>query len=463
MNNMPEPQNGPFHVNRRDFVKNSSFAAAMLAMGGVPLFAQDQKEGQPPALDANAVASPIKVGVIGIGEHGRALLTRLSTEKRADVIAVCDDYGVSLNRGKKAAPKSEGYTDYKKLLENKDLQAVIVATPSHKHKNIVLDAFAAGKHVYCEAPMATTIDDARAIASAAKDNPKLNFQVGQMYRCSKHHQFVLSFIRSGATGNIAVARAQWHKKQTWRRNAPNAEREKELNWRLNKEVSLGLVGEVGVQQIDSVNWILGKRPVAVTGIGRVALHNDGRDVDDTVQAVYEYADGTFFTFEATLANSFDSDYEMVYGSDAAVMMRGSRAWLFKETDSPLLGWEVYARKEAILNETGIVLMADASKSTPQNEGGAPPPPPDPLQYTLETFLKNTELVSNAVEDYSASFDVNDKKALAEYLGTVRVPSAGYLPAAGYLEGYQAAVSVIKGAEAVAGRQRVKIEKDLFQI
>ena len=68
-------------------------------------------------------------------------------------------------------------------------------------------------------------------------------------------------------------------------------------------------------------------------------------------------------------------------------------------------------------------------------------------------------MKNAVEDYAASFDVNDTKALADYLSKVQ----GRLAAAGYLEGYQAAVSVIKGAEAVAGRQRVKIEKDLFQI
>jgi len=459
MNNMPVPPNGPFDVNRRDFMRNTSFAAAMLAMGGVPLFAEDKKDPAAPQFDAKAPQSRIKVGLIGYGPQGKDILARLTTLAHAEVTAVCDHYPSLLKRAKDAAPKAEGYADYKKLLENKDVQAVVVATPSHQHKDIVLQAIAAGKHVYCEAPMATTIDDARAIAKAAQDNPRLNFQVSQTYRSSKHHQFVLSFIRSGAVGSVAMARAQWHKKNSWRRSAPNAEREQELNWRLNKEVSLGLVGEVGVQQIDSINWLLGKRPVAVTGLGRIALHDDGRTVDDTAQVTYEYADGTFFTFDATLASSFDADYEMVYGTDATVMMRGSRAWLFKEIDSPLLGWEVYARKESILNETGIVLMADASKSTAAADGSAPPPPPDPLRTSLDTFLDNTELIGNAVDDYAASFDVKDTKALADYLSKVQ----GRRPAAGYLDGYTAAVAVIKGAEAVASRQRVKIEKSLYQI
>lgn len=461
MNNMPESQNGSFQVTRRDFVRNSSFAAAMLAMGGVPLFAADEKPAAGTQVDSSAVLSKVRVGVVGCGLWGRKILDTLATlpRQQADVIGVCEHYEPFLKRAKDAAPKAQGYTDYKKLIENPDVQAIIVATPSHQHKDIVLAALAANKHVYCEAPMATTVDDARSIAKAAHENPRCYFQAGLMYRADKHHKFVLDFCRSGATGSIAMARAQWHRKQTWRRSSPNAQREQELNWRLDPKVSLGLVGEVGVQQIDTINWFLAKKPIAVSGLGRIALHNDGREVDDTVQVVYEYADGTFFTYDATLANSFDADYEMLYGTDAAVMMRQNRAWMFKETDSPLLGWEVYARKESILNETGIVLMAGASKSTSDTDPNNPPKVPEPIQYTLETFLTNADLVGNAIEDYAASYDVKDTKAVRDYIDKVQ----GKLPAAGYTEGYESAVSVIKGAEAVTKRGRVTIEKDLYKI
>jgi predicted dehydrogenase len=462
MNNLPVTQDGSMDLSRRDFVKHSSFAAAMATMGGVPLFAQEKPAAT--QVSADAVLNKQKVAVIGCGEWGRFILGRLAVmqPQRAEVVAVCDKYPVSLRRAKEAAPKAEGVADYKKVLENKDVQAVIVATPTHQHKDIVIDALAAGKHVYCESPMAHTIDDARAIVKATHDNPRSYFQSGQLTRSHKHHAFLMGFVRAGAAGTPVKARAQWHKKQTWRRPAPNEEREKQLNWRLDKDVSLGLVGEVGIQQIDTVNWLWNKRPVAVTGFGTVAVHQDGRTVDDTVMAVFEYADGVTFTFEASLGTSFENEYEILYGADSTILNRGNRAWMFKETDAPLLGWEVYARKEVFGDDTGIALVANASKSTPAEKGGtlAVPFSDPPVHYAIENFLKNCEFYGTSVQDFNDTFpDAKDPKQLREYLAALK----GREPAATAQDGYEAVVLAIKGAEAVAKRQRVKIEKSLFEI
>jgi predicted dehydrogenase len=459
MNDLPVSQDGPNDLSRRDFVKNSSFAAAMLAMGGVPLVAQEKKPeaGQ---FDANAITSKQKVGVIGCGAWGRDIVGVLSRLPRAEIVALCDTYEPLANRAKQNAPKAEVVADYKKLLENKDLQSIVIATPTHQHKQIVLDALAAGKNVYCESPLAHTIEDARAIAKAAIDNPRSYFQAGQLLRSHPHHAFVMGFVRSGAAGTPVKARAQWHKKTSWRRSGSDADREKALNWRLDKEISLGLIGEIGIQQIDMMAWMLNKRPVAVTGFGSTVLWQDGRTTDDTAQVIYEFADGSTLNFEATLANSFDSDYEIFYGSDSAVLMRGNRAWMFKETDAPLLGWEVYARKEVFGNETGIALIANASKSTANDKGGLSVPHSEPpVYYAMEAFLENCELIGNSVKDFADSFDVNDKKALRESLAGV----LGRKPAASAQDGFTATVVAIKGAEAVAKRERVKIEKSLFEI
>src|SRR5262249_25843182 len=142
-----------------------------------------------------------------------------------------------------------------------------------------------------------------------------------------------------------MARAQWHKKQSWRATSPNPEREKALNWRIDKATSLGLAGELGCPQLDQAAWVFHARPISITGFSNIAFWKDGRDVPDTVQAMVEFPGGVYLSYDATLANSFDSDYEMFYGSDAAIMLRGSKAWMFKEVDSPLLGWEVYAKKD----------------------------------------------------------------------------------------------------------------------
>jgi predicted dehydrogenase len=463
MNNLPSSsldQPSATDVSRRDFVKTSSFATAMAMLGGVPLFAQDNKAAAPAAA---YTGTTVKIAVIGCGIWGRDVLNMLARFPKAEVIAVCDKYEPFLRRAKEAAPKAEGFTDYKKVLANKDVQAVLVTTPTHQHKEIVIESLKAGKHVYCEAPLAGSIEDAREIARAARDAAKSYFQAGLLLRSDPQRKFLMPFVRIGATGQNVKTRAQWHKKTSWRRASPNPERERELNWRLNKETSTGLIGEIGIQQIDSMQLFLRKRPVSVTGFGGILFWQDGRDVDDTVQAVFQYEDGTSFNYEASLATSFDSEYEILYGSDAAIMMRGNKAWLFKEADSPLLGWEVYARKEQFFNETGIALVANATKSTKtdqskgQNEDAYSDPP---LYYAMDSFLANTELIANAVEDFVSTFNPNDTKALKEYLAGIQ---KNKLPAATYVDGFEATVLSIKANEAVTKKGVVKFEKEWFEI
>jgi predicted dehydrogenase len=319
----------------------------------------------------------------------------------------------------------------------------------------------AGKHVYCEAPLASTIDDARSIAAAAKGAKQVVFQSGLQLRADPQRYFLVPFIRSGAIGTSLSARAQFHKKQSWRATSPKPEREKELNWRLSKETSAGLVGELGSHAIDQAAWFLNAQPVAVTGFGTIALWKDGRDVPDTVQAVLEYPGGITLTYDATLANSFDGDYAMFYGTDAAVMLRENKAWLFKEVDSPLLGWEVYASKETFYKETGIVLKANASKSVPANAAAQAQESPfsnTPLFYALQIFLKNGIDMSAAVEDAIASFGPDDADGIA-----AQAAKAPHRPAAGYLEGFQTAVTTIKANEAILGAQRIVLKPEWYEL
>jgi predicted dehydrogenase len=271
---------------------------------------------------------------------------------------------------------------------------------------------------------------------------------------------MLPFIRSGALGKFAMARAQHHKKQSWRATSPNPEREKVINWRLSKELSLGLAGELGSHSIDQAAWYMNALPKAVTGFGSLILWQDGREVPDTVQAVLEFPSGANMIYHATLANSFDAEYEMIYGSDAAVMMRESKAWMFKEVDSPLLGWEVYAAKENFYKETGIVLKAGGSKSVSQVEQQQAEQPytNTPLSYALGNFLRNCNDISGAAEDFIQSFGADDLDALREHLAKVHRQ-----PASGYLDGYQATVIAIKTNEAITTAKRVEIKPEWYEL
>ena len=479
---MSEPQNEGPDFNRRDFLKGSSYATLMTMLGGVQLFAQATPE-QKDETKSERPKAKVKVGVIGLGPWGRDILDQLPRLEHveAEIVAICDNYPAMMRRGASKAPTAAQVTDYKAILDNKDIQAVIVATPSHQHKDIAISALAAGKHVYCEAPLANTVEDAKAIALAAKDAVGKIFQPGLQMRCDPQRHFILPFIRSGALGKSIMARSQWHKKQSWRADSPSEERKKVINWRLDKATSIGLVGELGIHQLDQAGWILNATPVSVTGFGSLIFWNDGRDVPDTLQLIVEYPAGVRLIYDATLANSFDGEYEIYYGSDAAVMMRDNKverpegyeyfhqAWMFKEVDSPLLGWEIYARKEAFYKETGIALVAGGSKQTNLGDSGAAksPYPLPTLNYALGAFLDNCSDMDKAVQDFKELFSNGTKAQLEQQLAETKLtltklhPEAAYIPT--YKEGYAATVLAIKANEAITKGARIELKKEWFEL
>src|SRR2546426_3012423 len=234
-------------LNRREFLKGSSFATLMTMLGGVELITPTRTR----ALDLETrVPFQVKCAVIGLGAWGREILATLSRIKTAQLVTVCDTYPVMLKRAAGSAPNAQGVEDYRKILDDKEVRAVIIGTPTHKHREIVIAALQAGKHVYCEAPLAHTIEDARAIALAAKAARKQVFQAGLQTRSSAQRRFLLDFIRTGAAGKTVKAHAQWHKKQSWRATSANADREKDLNWRVEPGATVGPGRGIGNYPID---------------------------------------------------------------------------------------------------------------------------------------------------------------------------------------------------------------------
>jgi predicted dehydrogenase len=456
MDNQP----GQTDFKRRDFLKRGSAAALLTMMGGVKLVAQDTSS------EKKKYNGPkLKVGVIGLGTWGREIVNTLARNEYAEVAALCDHYALMVRRCANSAPAAAQFDNYQALLAKPEIPAVAVATPTHQHKEIVLAALKAGKHVYCEAPIAHTIEDAREIALAAKTARQQIFHAGLQLRSDPQRRELIKTFRTGALGDPVMARTQWHKKNIWRASAQKAEREKELNWRLDKTVSLGLAGEILGHHLDQAAWFLAKRPVAVSGLATTAFWKDGRDVPDTVRLVLEFPDEFSVISDATLANSFDGEYEVYYGSDSAVLLRQSDVWLFKEVDAKLLGWEVYFPKQQFYQETGIVLKVGASKSvsTDDSQGKSgqpkePEPPETPLSSALKIFVRNAGDLVLAREQFISELG-DDPVALADHLAT-KVPRRA---APGPLEGFQAAVTAIKANEAIVSRQRIVLKPEWFQL
>ena len=171
---------------------------------------------------------------------------------------------------------------------------------------------------------------------------------------------------------------------------------------MRKASSAGLIGEIGIHNIDAAGWFLNRRPTAVTGFGSTILWNDGREVPGYHSDGMEYPRGARMLYDATLANSFDSEYDMYYGTDATVMLRDRRGWMFKEVDSALLGWAVYARKETFFKEVGIVLAANATKLAAQGDNpviDTQVATQGSLFYALQSFIRNADLIKTGVEGF----------------------------------------------------------------
>jgi predicted dehydrogenase len=430
-------------ITRRDLLGRGALALGLLMGSANNLRAEELVPEPQAAPQGGQAVEPVTLAVIGLGDQGRALLTSLSYVPGATVAYVCDNYPAAHKRALEAAPKAAAVADYKQVLADPKVQGVFVATPTHLHKQIVLDALAAGKHVYCEAPIAHTVEDAKAIAGAAKAAPKSVFQSGLQYRTNPQHHHVLKFIRTGALNKVAQVKACWHKKTSWRRVAPTDERQDALNWRLDKALSPGLIGEVGIHQVDVATWFLNAMPLSVVGFGGNVAWNDGRQVPDTVQAIIEFPDDVHLAYDATLGNSYDGIYELFQGTDAAVLMRDVRAWMFKEPDATALGWEVYAYKEKIGDDTGIALVADATKLLA--EGREPgknrdtDPRKTPLYFACEAFTKDIRSAGKPKTEEEKPWS------------------------SGFAEGYIATVIALKANEAINTGQRITFSKEMFEI
>lgn len=384
------------------------------------------------ATPAPRLAQPLRVGVVGVGRHGRALLDDLQKLDAFTVAAVADNDSARLSAAQRRLGETPTYGTHAELLDKtKDLQAVIIATPTHLHKQIALDCLGAGKHVFCEAPLAHTPEDCREIAQAARRASTV-FQAGLYARSNPVYKLARTFFLSDSVRDLVAMRAQDYRKNSWRVPSRDASRDREVNWRLDSDVSLGLAGEQGTHQFDVFHFYTGRYPSSVWGTGSIRVHDDGRTLADTINCNLRFADGAMLQYAASLGNSYEGRFEVFHGSNAAIKLAWSHGWMFKEADAPTQGWEVYANRQQFHNDEGITLIADATKLASQGklkEGVGLPY--SPQYYALTDFADS---IAN-----------------------------GKPPACSAEEAARATIVGIIAARAVAGNTQVEISEDALRI
>lgn len=364
-------------IDRREFLVQSAGALTAMALMPTTLPAAAKVRG-----------AELPVGIVGLGRQSRAIITELAKIEGVKIVGVCDNDPARLDQGAKRAPGAAAFASHKELLERSGAKAVIIATPTHLHWEIAVDAVSAGAHVYCESPMAHTLADARAIAGAVRA-AKTVFQVGLEGRTNPVYKLARSFFRSDSVREVVSMRGQARQKTSWRVPASDPARDKMLNWRLDESVSLGLAGEWAAQQLDVFCWYRDMYPVSIRGWGDVVVHKDGRKVADTIGLEAIYPDGRRLAYDATLGGSYEGKYELLCGVNASIKLAWTHGWMFKEADAPTQGWEVYANRQRFHDDEGITLIADATKLASQGKlkDGVGLPNPA-LYYALNEFVRS---------------------------------------------------------------------------
>ena len=290
---------------RRQFIGKSS---ATIAGVGLGLSLSPRSFAR-----AKGANEKIVLGLIGCGGMGRENMRQLMTRPGVEIAAICDVDETHLDKAsgdvtKVNRPAPKRFRDFRQLLDQKDIDAVIIGTPDHWHAIPFIAACEAGKDIYCEKPISHDFIEAKAMLSAAR-HFKPVVQIGTWQRSMNHFQEAINFVRSGKMGKIAVCRA-WNFNQNksmghpkpepapatldydfWLGPAPKTPYQSNrchYSWRNFYEFGGGLMTDWGVHMIDIVLLAMQADPIHVASSGGNFSIDDDRSAPDTMQAIYQF-------------------------------------------------------------------------------------------------------------------------------------------------------------------------------
>ncbi|HEX4613722.1 MAG TPA: Gfo/Idh/MocA family oxidoreductase [Urbifossiella sp.] len=272
----------------------------------------------------------VRTAFIGVGNRGDQLLDAFLTHRDQTVVALCDAYAPYLPAAAAKVAKANGSNpdtvkEYRRVLDRRDVDAVVIATPDHWHALQFVDACHAGKHVYCEKPLSLTISEGRRMADVARQTRRVT-QVGLHRRTSPLVTEAVKMIRDGAIGKVTVAKCYHHRNETpmgignppdgdppagldydlWLGPAPRAAFNKNhvlYKFRWFWDYSGGQLTNFGTHYLDVIQWALNQdAPKSVACLGGRFGTADNRQIPDTLEAVWEY-DGCLVTFSQFNCNA----------------------------------------------------------------------------------------------------------------------------------------------------------------
>jgi predicted dehydrogenase len=384
---------------RRQFIATGLTALAALPVISQPVFANKHK-----------TAAKIRVGMIGTGSRGTGLASILKEIDGLSLVACCDIIPENLQKGMAWADRgAKAYTDYRKLLEDKSIEAVIIATPLYLHHPMTIAALEAGKHIYLEKSMTYDIPQALDLVGRVK-KAGLVFQIGYQYRYYGLYHRVKEIVSQNWLGKITHFECQYNRNSNWRMPVSDPKLERAINWRMYREYCGGPLSELCAHEIDIVNYITDSHPLKVVGLGGINYWKDGRDTYDNIRAVYEYPNGVKASATSVLSNAYNGYSIRILGDKATVEILREKAFIYPENTNNAKG--------TVDGVTGATLALTTQGQGVELAYGKPgQPEPEPTVSALKDFLTciqtNKKPVSNVETGRDGSIAIHLGNAAAD--------------------------------------------------
>jgi predicted dehydrogenase len=466
-----ENEKGKGKIGRRDLLMGLSTVPALGLFGYAWREQQQYRRGREEAAATTPAADPglqeINVALLGAGAQGQVLMEAMLRIPGVRFRAVCDiwtEYNQRrvVNTLKRFKQEPNGYEDYREMLDKeKELDAVVVATPDFWHAQHTIDALKAGKHVYCEKEMSNTLEGARSMVRAQRETGKL-LQIGHQRRSNPRyiHCYQKLLGEAKLLGRIVTVNGQWNRAVTPDLGAPDryaipADKLKQYgfkdmhqfrNWRWYKGLGGGPIVDLGSHQIDIYNWFLGAPPSGVMASGGL-LYYDPKTHEwyDTVMVIYDYdtpLGPAKAYYQTQTTNGSQGYYETFMGDQGTLLISESElnyaGQLYRDPNAP--AWDEWIQKGYVSapKEQEVKAQAGSGAIADVRESVAPD------QHTVPVSLR----------------DPYHQPHLQNFFDAIRGKAALNCPAE---IGYESAVSVLKVNEAIVAKSRLSFKPEDFKI
>ncbi len=462
---------GPRKLDRRDVLKGLSTVPALGLFGYAWSKQHQYEQAKQEDAAAKPVAAgslqPINVALLGAGAQGQVLTDAMLRIPGLRFRAVCDiweEYNQKrvVNSLKRFKHEPNAYTDYREMLDKeKELDAVVVATPDFWHSQHAVDCLQAGKHVYCEKEMSNTLEGARKMVAAARETGK-HLQIGHQRRSNPRYLHCYEKLLGEAKllGRIVTVNGQWNRAVTPDLGAPDRyaipePRLKQFgfknmhqfrNWRWYKGLGGGPIVDLGSHQIDVYSWYLGANPSAVTASGAL-LYYDPKTHEwyDTVMVVYDYdtpLGPAKAYYQTQTTNGSQGYFENFMGDQGTLVISESElnygGKLYRDPNAP--AWDTWVQKgyitlpkvQEVKSKEDSGAVADVRESVAPDEHHVPVVLKDPYhQPHLQNFFDSVR-------------------------GTAKLNCPPDIA-------YESAVAVLKVNEAIEANSRLSFKPEDFKI